>query len=366
VPRAKSYLDTDVLTAARERIRHIYDVFDHVVVAFSGGKDSSVCLWLSKEVHEERGLGKVQAVFWDEEVLPMSNIDLLTWYKDQPWLDLKWFCMPYRDRRFVLGQFREHIRWDRSRANTRPKPEWAIEPEDIGMSYDEFVESGGPPSDDIVLSFWPTGKFALVTGIRASESLSRFRSVVNKLNENYICMPEGVQKTRLRLCKPIYDWMENDVLKFIHDNDVPLCSQYEAQEMAQNPLRIGPPMDSGAAGRFGKIREYEPEWYQALIDVFPEMTVHERYWQEFDVDSLVEKYSDGFKGVLRYIEEWLPKGPVREHALRRYNFYKKMHQKRPNEFPPELLLKMTIKGGRERKFRGLSLETKESVKKNAG
>ncbi len=364
MPRAKKYLEIDVLEAARQRIRHIYDVFDIVVIAFSGGKDSSACVHLAREVHEERGLGPVNAVFSDEEVLPMSNIELLTWYKYQDWMNLKWFCMPQKDQRFILGQFRPYVRWDRDREHTRPKPEWALGPEDFGMTYEEFVNSDGLSPDEMVLKLWPKGKLALVTGIRASESLSRFRSVVNKLNENYICLPEGISKTRLRLCKPIYDWMENDVLKFTYDNEIPLCSQYDAQELAQNPLRIGPPMGSNAAGRFGKIREYEPEWYQSLINVFPEMQVHERYWSEYDIDALVANYSDGFNGVLRYIEDWLPKGKLREAALRRYNYYKRMHDKRPAEFPPELLLKATIKGENQRKIRGLSLETKDKTKRD--
>jgi hypothetical protein len=34
------YIDTDVLTEAKKRIHHIFDLFDTVVVMFSGGKDS--------------------------------------------------------------------------------------------------------------------------------------------------------------------------------------------------------------------------------------------------------------------------------------------------------------------------------------
>lgn len=40
MPRVRVYQDTDVLTEAKKRIHHIFDIFDTVVVMFSGGKDS--------------------------------------------------------------------------------------------------------------------------------------------------------------------------------------------------------------------------------------------------------------------------------------------------------------------------------------
>lgn len=51
---------------------------------------------------------------------------------------------------------------------------------------------------------------AFLTGIRADESLIRYRASVNKLNENYI---NATECKRVSLCKPIYDWRENDVFK---------------------------------------------------------------------------------------------------------------------------------------------------------
>ena len=70
MPRLRGYQDTDVLTAAKARIHHIYDIFDSVAVCFSGGKDSLVCLELTWEVAQERGLKHVDVVFRDEELIP--------------------------------------------------------------------------------------------------------------------------------------------------------------------------------------------------------------------------------------------------------------------------------------------------------
>jgi predicted phosphoadenosine phosphosulfate sulfurtransferase len=46
-------LDTDVSTAAQERLRYVFSSYDKVVVSYSGGKDSTVCLELAIEVARE-------------------------------------------------------------------------------------------------------------------------------------------------------------------------------------------------------------------------------------------------------------------------------------------------------------------------
>ena len=39
--RQRNFIDTNVLTEAKKRINHIYDLHDNVVSSFSGGKDSA-------------------------------------------------------------------------------------------------------------------------------------------------------------------------------------------------------------------------------------------------------------------------------------------------------------------------------------
>ena len=102
--RRRMFLDINCVDAARQRIRHVYDTFDTVCVQFSGGKDSTACLYLAKEVHEERGLGPVKVIFRDEEFLSPAVDRFVQEVANYDWLDFEWYCLPQAQERWVLGR----------------------------------------------------------------------------------------------------------------------------------------------------------------------------------------------------------------------------------------------------------------------
>ena len=50
----KIYINKDVYTSAKERIATIFDDFENIVCSLSGGKDSTVMLYLALEEAEKR------------------------------------------------------------------------------------------------------------------------------------------------------------------------------------------------------------------------------------------------------------------------------------------------------------------------
>ena len=55
---AKKYLEKNVYEATQERLKYIFSEFDNIMVAFSGGKDSGVCLNLCYDYAKEHNMLK--------------------------------------------------------------------------------------------------------------------------------------------------------------------------------------------------------------------------------------------------------------------------------------------------------------------
>lgn len=353
--RAKHFLDIDVVEAARERIAHLYEIFDRTVVMFSGGKDSLATLLLVKEYHEENGLGPVTVAFRHEEVINPSVLKFVEEYRAKPWCDLYWFCLPMGNSKFVLGQKERYTDWDPDREWVGTQPEWAITGEMLAMGKGKFDQNS---VDDYIANYLaPKGKVAFITGVRADESLVRFRSVTQKLNENYINSIEGNTKSRVKLCKPIYDWSQKDVLKFIMESGVPWCPVYDAQDIAGIGLRVSTALHVVASKKFKELAEIEPEFYQAIVDVFPEMQDQARYWKDFDQEAVLAPYRDGFDGIVRYINEKVPE-ENRKMAMDRVRLWRGRWRTDPENYPIDLLLKTIVLGTIKQRLAGVYVDSK--------
>ena len=171
---------------------------------------------------------------------------------------------------FVLGINKEIIKWDPSgeREWVRPKPDFAETLNDTKQIF------GQDDFDKMVADNYPNGKVAIVNGIRADESIVRYRSVVNKITENYIAKSFSPRAT---LCKPIYDWQMNDVFKYFMDNDLRYSSWYEEQMWSGDALRVASPLIAESMKTIEKWAMMDPEFYDRLTKVFPEVRAHERY-----------------------------------------------------------------------------------------
>jgi hypothetical protein len=194
------------------------------------------------------------------------------------------------------------------------------------------------------------GKIAFLTGIRSSESIMRFRACVNKLNENYINAVSDHSIKNVMLCKPIFDWEEDDVFRYFYDREIAYCQIYDMQMWAGNGLRVSTPLHAESAKRFDLIRQTTPDFYQRVTRVFPEMLAHERYWPELDREAIKQRYGQSYPGVRAWIEEHIEDEKQYELAIRRFDSVMRRAVRYPESYPPAHLLNAFMGGGFKREI----------------
>lgn len=317
----KQYLDIDVYTAAKKRINHIIDIFDTVMVCFSGGKDSLAVLNLVEEVYRERGINeKIKVIFRDEELIPDNVIDFVQEKYRSGKYDFRYYAIPLKSNKYVLGNMVEYVQWDPNREWVRQPPAFAIRlPEGDKRVFDQYTADAFITKDE-------KGSVALINGIRTQESLFRFRSVVNKKNECYI---SATEEPTVKMCKPIYDWSEQDVFLYFYKNKIKYCEIYDEETYNGELLRVSTPLHSEAAKKFDKLKTRSPKLYQQIVKIFPDMVLQERYYNDMRNGTVdFSKYPHNFDGLRQFIRDTVPDPVMQAKAMKVVHFAEGLRAKR--------------------------------------
>ena len=233
-------LGKSVYDAAIERIEYTFANFERVYLSFSAGKDSTIMLHLTASVARRIGrkFGVLLVDLEGQYKLTMEHAEkCIDMYKDI--IDLHWVCLPIHLRNAVSVYQPFWKCWDpeAKEAWIRQPPKQAIT--DIkfypfftdGMEFEEFVPEFG--------EWYSEGKScACMVGIRADESLNRFRTIATdrKIKHNGNQWTTKVTENTYNIY-PIYDWKTADIWKYHYDNpNAPYNELYEVMYKAGVPL----------------------------------------------------------------------------------------------------------------------------------
>lgn len=279
----KHYRDLDVHDAAKERIRLIFQHFERVCVAFSGGKDSSVTLHLALEVARELGRGPVDVLFIDLEGQYRATIahveEMFSRDDVRPW----WVCLPINLRNASSLQEPYWCAWEPGREADwiRPMPEHPAVVHDPAffpfyrhrMEFEEFV----PAFNEWLAQDVPT---AFLVGIRADESLNRYLAVKRRARvKKCAWTPPGTQtpiawsardlaRGRAVTFFPIYDWKFGDLWRYTGERGNAYNRLYDHMHLAGVPfsqMRICQPYGDDQRKGLDLFHKIEPEtWFHVV------------------------------------------------------------------------------------------------------
>lgn len=335
----KIYLEQNVLESAKERVSFVFDNFKRIYLSFSAGKDSTVMLHLVLEEARKRGI-TIGLLIVDLEGQYKLTIDhmreCVEEYKDN--IELYWVCLPIHLRNAVSMIEPFWLCWDPDRKQdwVRGIPKEAISDIShfpffrIGMEFEEFVPEFG--------EWYSQGEeTACLVGIRADESLNRYRTIASKDKITFKSKQFTTKVTdNVFNVYPIYDWKTQDIWvyhsKFKDKRHNELYDIMHKAGLSIHQQRICQPYGDDQRRGLWLFHLIEPEtWAKVVarvsgansgalyvqdtgnINGYGRITKPEKHtWESFSkliLNTLPDKTSEHFKNkIFTFIDWWQKRG----------------------------------------------------------
>mgnify|MGYP000852428789 FL=1 len=274
-------LAASVPEAAKQRIAWTFDAFSKVYLSGPSGKDSGVMMHLVCQEARRRGR-KVGVLYLDLEAqyrLTIENVrEMFALYADV--IEPYWVALPLHLRNATSMTAPYWICWDPEAEDTwvRPRelgsisdpdrfpfyepPKTLLNGERTAMEFEEFIAEFGA---------WygqgaPTACFV---GIRADESLNRWRSICKKRRSRIEGRPYTAWKgSSVVNVYPIYDWRTEDIWTYYGKEKMPYNRIYDLMYKAGlsiHQMRICQPYGDDQRRGLALYHVLEPETWARVV-----------------------------------------------------------------------------------------------------
>lgn len=312
--------NVDVYEATQDRIKFIFDNFKRIYISFSGGKDSGVMLNLFIDYMRKHNIKeKIGVMILDNEAnyedslkfmhrIIKANLDIL---------DVYWCCLPITLPCTVSSYAFEWQCW-----GERDKERW-IRPmpqEDYIVNIHNMHERGFDffEEDMEYNVFWDKfgewysrgERCACLIGIRTSESLNRFRAILNKdkitLKNQMWTKKNG---ENVYNCYPIYDWKTEDVWvgngKFDWEYNKLYDLFYKAG-LSIYQMRVASPFMSESKSSLGLYRVIDPHTWAKLCARVQGANFVATYGKQLGYKSFKLPTGHTWKSFVKFLLDTLP------------------------------------------------------------
>lgn len=273
----KVYLPQTVYEATQERLAYIFSEFEHVYVSFSGGKDSGLLLNLVLDYVREhcpsRTIGLMHQDFEAQYQMTTEYVTR-TFETMPPNVRRYWLCLPMACKTPLSNYELYWYPWDDTKEDIWIRPMPAL-PYIYNLDNPPEYYQYRMPQEDLAWRFgaWyreqhDGGKTVALLGLRADESLNRYRGIAALGHEDsvYPWISRGYQGTYT--AAPLYDWSVQDVwtanARLGYDYNR-LYDLYYKAGLSISQMRVASPFNEWAVQALNLYRIIEPETWAKLV-----------------------------------------------------------------------------------------------------
>jgi len=335
----KSYLGVDVYTASKQKLNYLYDNFcpSEIWLSLSGGKDSTVCFYLMKEICLERGIKDINILLIDLEGHYKLHVDFLSELIADKDINVKgfWVCLPFNLSNASSSYMPKWLSWDNDKKDKwireMPQNRLLVNSENNpfggyfrkGMEFEEFILQ----FPRYLINECGLKKIAQVIGIRSQESFNRYLKMAVKKNREFYCGKQWMLKIKATgvdsySVHPIYDWQIGDVWRYLSTKKYNLV--YDKMYKAGYPLsemRICQPYGEEQRDNLDLFARIEPETWGRMSERVYGCNFAKIYKGKNVLKGRIKKpdkisWEDWARLILNTMPPFL-----REHYLRRINIF---------------------------------------------
>lgn len=326
----------DKITMAMERIENLYyETQGKCYISFSGGKDSTVILALTKMCIDIYTLPEdgIKAVFCNTGIELGATVDFVNWCKKEwyknieiirPQKPFDWIInnkgkpMKSKIKSQFIGRYQRGNRSDSTMINllgsNKKNVQCKIADKDMHLLHDDFDIKVSDKCCDI-LKKKPFAKYnkeneikGYIIGERIGEGGIRALSAQKRVNNGGKLCTKTKGNWTIKL--PIIDWTDEDIDTFIEQYNVPLSKAYTEQGYERTGCFLCP-FSLQLKENLYKLYVYEPNRYKAsmhwLKDVYIAQNVKLPFDEEYEKERVQKWDKDYTQMRIESINKYRPK-----------------------------------------------------------